>query len=83
MLERLHPAALKGLGKPFDAALEKNMPHPSPIPLFKLPRLFKIPAPLSILAGERCSLLLPNSGFFLPSATCVKAVGNIPDTFSI
>jgi hypothetical protein len=24
-----NPAALKGLGKPFDAALEKNLPHPS------------------------------------------------------
>ena len=29
-LEHLHPAVLKDLGKPFDAALEKNMPHPSP-----------------------------------------------------
>jgi hypothetical protein len=28
-LEHLHPAALKGHGKPFDAALEKNLPHPS------------------------------------------------------
>ena len=82
-LEHLHPAALKGLGKPFDAALEKNMPHPSPIPLFKLPGLFKLPAPLTILAGERCSLLRPHSGFFLASATCVKATRNIPDTFSI
>ena len=24
------PCRVKGLGKPFDAALEKNMPHPSP-----------------------------------------------------
>ena len=31
-LEHLHPAALKGLGKPFDAALEKKLPHRSPIP---------------------------------------------------
>ena len=31
-LEHLHPAALKGLGKPFDAALEKKLPHPSPNP---------------------------------------------------
>ena len=30
-LEHHHPAALKGLGKPFDAALEKKVPHPSPI----------------------------------------------------
>ena len=75
--EHLHPAALKGLGKPFDAALKKNMPHPSPIPLFKLQ------APLTILVGERCSLLRPNSGFFLPSATCVKDTKNIPETFSI
>ena len=29
-LEDLHPAALKGRGKHFNAALEKNMPHPSP-----------------------------------------------------
>ena len=29
ILEHLHHAALKGLGKPFNAALEKNMPHPS------------------------------------------------------
>ena len=29
LLEHLHPDALKGLGKPFDAALEKSMPHPS------------------------------------------------------
>ena len=83
LLEHLYPAALKGLGKPFDADLEKNMPHPSPIPLFKLPGLFKLPAPLTILAGERCSLLRPNSGFFLPSTTCVEATWNIHDTFSI
>ena len=30
-LEHLHLAALHGLGKPFDAALEKKLPHPSPI----------------------------------------------------
>ena len=31
--EHLHPAALKGLGKPFDATLEKKLPHPiSPKP---------------------------------------------------
>ena len=68
---------LQGLGKPFDTALEKNMPHPSPIPLFKLS------VPLTILAGERCSLMRPHSGFFLGSATCVKGTWNIPDTFSI
>jgi hypothetical protein len=28
-LEHLHPAASKALGKAFDAALEKNLPHPS------------------------------------------------------
>ena len=76
--EHLHPAALKGLGKPFDAALHKNMPHPSPIPLFKLPGLFKLPAPLTILAGERCSLLRQHSGFFLASAICVKAYMKYP-----
>ena len=31
-LEHLHPAVLKGLGKPFKVALEKNLAHPSPIP---------------------------------------------------
>jgi hypothetical protein len=50
-----NPAALKGLGKPFDAALEKNLPHPSCPGSSNLPRLFKLPAPLTILAGERCS----------------------------
>ena len=49
------PAALKGLGKPFNAALEKNPSHPSPIPRPWLPGLFKLPAPLTILAGERCA----------------------------
>ena len=29
-LEHLHHAVLKGQGKHFNAALEKNMPHPSP-----------------------------------------------------
>ena len=32
-----YPAALKGLGKPFDAALQKKLPHPSPIPRPWLP----------------------------------------------
>ena len=54
-------------------ALQKNKLHPSPIPLFKVPGLFKLPAPLTILAGESCSLLRPYSGLFLASATCVKA----------
>ena len=27
-LKHLHPTVLKGLGKPFDAALEKKLPHP-------------------------------------------------------
>ena len=45
--------------------------------------LFKLPAPLTILASERCSLLRPHSGFFLVSSTCVKATWNIPDTFPI
>jgi hypothetical protein len=55
MLGHLHPAASKGLGKPFDTALEKNLPHPSCPGSSNLPRLFKLPAPLTILAGERCS----------------------------
>ena len=59
------------------------MPHPSPIPLFKLSGLFKLPAPLTILASLPFSLLRLNSGIFLASATCLKATGNIPDTFSI
>ena len=59
------------------------MPHPSPIPLFKLPGLFKLPAPLTILASLPFSLLRPKSGILLASATCVKATGNVPDTFSI
>ena len=72
LIKHLHPAALKGLGKPFDAALKKNMPHPSPIPLFKLPGLFKLPAPLTILAGERCSLLRPNLGYFCPQPLVLR-----------
>ena len=32
-----------------------SMPHPSPIPRPRLPGLFKLSAPLTILADERCS----------------------------
>ena len=77
------PCRVKGSWQALWRGLAKNMPHPSPILLFKQPRLFKLPAPLTILAIERCSLLRPNSGFFLASPTCVKATWNIHDTFSI
>ena len=53
--EHLHPCASKGLGKPFDAAWQKNLPHPSCPGSSNLPGLFKLPAPLTILPGERCS----------------------------
>jgi hypothetical protein len=54
-LRAFHPCASKGLGKPFDVAWQKNQPHPSCPGSSNLPGLFKLPAPLTILPGERCS----------------------------
>jgi hypothetical protein len=64
---------------PFDAALQKKLPHPSPILRPWLPRPFKLLAPLTILAGEHCSccahipgphpLAIPESCHFWVEAT--------------
>jgi len=67
-LEHLHPDALKGLGKPFDAALEKNLPHPSPIPqASKQARAIQTSGSTPYPRGWALLLLRPHSG---ASSTC-------------
>jgi hypothetical protein len=84
------PCCVKGtcIGKPFNAALEKNLPHPSPIPRPWLLGLFKLLAPLTILVGERCSWCAHTTGphplaiqWIVPLLGIHVIIGNIPDSF--
>ena len=67
------PCRVKGSWQALWRGLAEKQAPPLSNPALQTARAFKLPAPLTILAGESCSLLRPYSGLFLDSTTRVKA----------